>query len=111
MAIGGNDSNLVWGERDFAGVGKWGRGNSDTMGETSGDSGVALTLFSFAFSCWYSIHAATSSLSALMRFAQNVTTPSVGSFSFLYSTRSCWRCVGESLGNTAMRVSGMDVCG
>lgn len=64
-AIGGNDGILVCGdiEGDFAGVGKCGRGKSDTVGDTlglspanccngiSGDSGVARASFSFAFSC------------------------------------------------------------
>lgn len=98
-AMGGKDSILVWGESDFEGVGKCGQGKSDTVGEVSGD------MPSFAFSCWYSIQAATSCRSALMRFAQNVMTPSAGSFSFLYSTRSCWRCIGVSFGKTEVRVS------
>lgn len=79
----------------------------------SGDSGVALTLFSFAFSCWYWIQAATSVLSALIRSAQNVMMPSEGSVRFLYSTRSCWRCVGVSLGKTVNKdviMSDVDVC-
>lgn len=66
-AIGGADGNLVWGdivgESEFAGVGKWGRGNADAVGETfalsltscrngmSGDSGCVPMPFSFAFSC------------------------------------------------------------
>lgn len=68
-AIGGADGNLVWGdivgESEFAGVGKWGRGNAGTVGETlalalsltsccnrmSGDSGIVPMSFSFAFSC------------------------------------------------------------
>lgn len=81
--MGGNDGILVrgdtGGESDIDGVGKWGRGMSDVVGETlalsltesptssrngiSGDSGVGPTSFSFAFSCWYWIQAATSALS------------------------------------------------
>lgn len=116
-AIGGNDGILVSGladrEGDFAGVGRWGRGNSD-MGEAlalaesstscrngmSGDSDMGATSCSFAFSCWYWIQAAISALSALIRPAQNVMMPAEGSVRFLYSTRSCCKCVWVSLGKT-----------
>lgn len=88
---------------DLAGVGKCGRGNigealslprspANCRNGISGESGVvAQASSSFAFSCWYRIHARTSDSSTARRIAQKAIMASVGSGRFLYNDRSCHR--------------------